>query len=58
MDRPERRDAAGVPQMAVYDIPASLTGFAEDELSQPLTDSSAAKSTMGKADYFGQYPAQ
>jgi hypothetical protein len=39
--------------MVVYGIPASVTGFAEGELSQPSDKFVGGKSTMEKAVYFG-----
>jgi phosphatidylethanolamine-binding protein (PEBP) family uncharacterized protein len=46
---PEGRAPVGV----VYGISASVTGFAEGELSQPSDKFVGGKSTMGKAVYFG-----
>ena len=46
---PEGRAPAGVSHMVVYGIPASVTGFAEGELSQPSDKFVGRKSTMGKA---------
>jgi Raf kinase inhibitor-like YbhB/YbcL family protein len=50
---PEGRAPAGVSHMVVYGIPASVTSFAEGELSQPSDKFVGGKSTMGKAVYFG-----
>jgi len=50
---PEGRPPAGVSHMVLYGIPASVTGFAEGELSQPSDKFVGGKSTMGKAVYFG-----
>jgi Raf kinase inhibitor-like YbhB/YbcL family protein len=50
---PEAGAPAGVSHMVVYGIPASVTGFAEGELSQPSDRFVGGKSTMGKAVYFG-----
>jgi Raf kinase inhibitor-like YbhB/YbcL family protein len=50
---PEARGGAGVVHMVIYGIPASATGFAEGELSQPSDKFVGGKSTMGKATYFG-----
>lgn len=50
---PEGRGGLGVVHMVTYDIPASATGFAEGELSQPSDKYVGGKSTMGKATYFG-----
>src|SRR5712664_1488051 len=50
---PEGRAPAGVSHMVVYGIPASVTGFAEGELSQPSDKFVGGKSTMEKAVYFG-----
>ena len=49
---PEGRAPAGVSHMVVYGIPASVTGFAEGELSQPSDKYVGGKSTMGLATYF------
>jgi Raf kinase inhibitor-like YbhB/YbcL family protein len=50
---PEGLAPAGVSHMVVYGIPASVTGFAEGDLSQPSDKFVGGKSTMGKAVYFG-----
>jgi Raf kinase inhibitor-like YbhB/YbcL family protein len=50
---PEGRAPAGVSHMVIYGIPASVTSFAEGELSHPSDKFVGGKSTMGKADYFG-----
>jgi Raf kinase inhibitor-like YbhB/YbcL family protein len=50
---PEGRNGLGVVHMVIYGIPASETGFAEGELSQPSDKFVGGKSTMGKATYFG-----
>src|SRR5215472_13313413 len=50
---PEGRAPAGVSHMVVYGIPASVTGFAEGELSRPSDKFVGGKSTMGRAVYFG-----
>jgi Raf kinase inhibitor-like YbhB/YbcL family protein len=50
---PEGRGGAGVSHMVIYGIPASVTGFAEGELSQPSDKYVGGKSTMGLATYFG-----
>jgi Raf kinase inhibitor-like YbhB/YbcL family protein len=50
---PEGRAPAGVSHMVVYGIPATVTGFAEGELSQPSDKFVGGKSTMEKAVYFG-----
>src|SRR5215469_16034256 len=39
--------------MVVYGIPASLTGFADREVSQPSDRFVGGRSTMEKAVYFG-----
>jgi len=39
--------------MVVYGIPASLTGFADREVSQPSDRFIGGRSTMEKAVYFG-----
>jgi phosphatidylethanolamine-binding protein (PEBP) family uncharacterized protein len=40
---PEGRAPAGVSHMVLYGIPASVTSFAEGELSKPPINSSAAR---------------
>jgi Raf kinase inhibitor-like YbhB/YbcL family protein len=50
---PEGRAPAGVSHIVVYGIPASVTSFAEGELSQPSDKFVGGKSTMEKAIYFG-----
>ena len=40
---PEGRAPAGVSHMVVYGIPADVKGFAEGELANPPTNSSAAR---------------
>jgi Raf kinase inhibitor-like YbhB/YbcL family protein len=50
---PEGRAPAGVSHMVLYGIPASVTSFAEGELSQPSEKFVGGKSTMEKAVYFG-----
>ena len=50
---PEGRGGLGVVHMVTYDIPASVDGFAEGELSKPSDKYVDGKSTMGKATYFG-----
>src|SRR6516165_7625836 len=50
---PEGRAPTGVSHMVLYGIPASVTGFAEGELSQPSDKFVGGKSTMGRAVYFG-----
>jgi Raf kinase inhibitor-like YbhB/YbcL family protein len=53
---PEARGGSGVVHMVIYGIPASVTGFAEGELSQPSDKFVGGKSTMGKATYSGPCP--
>lgn len=50
---PEARGGLGVVHMVVYGIPASVTGFAEGELSKPSDKFVGGKSTMGLPTYFG-----
>jgi len=50
---PEGRGGAGVSHMVIYGIPASVTSFAEGEISQPSDKYVGGKSTMGLATYFG-----
>jgi hypothetical protein len=53
MHDPEGRAPAGVEHMVVYGIPASVTGFAEGELSKPSDKFVGGKSTMGVGIYTG-----
>lgn len=50
---PEGRGGLGVVHMVIYGIPASVTGFAEGELSKPSDKFVGGKSTMGLPVYFG-----
>jgi Raf kinase inhibitor-like YbhB/YbcL family protein len=50
---PEGRGGLGVSHMVTYGIPASVTGFAEGELSNSSDKYVGGKSTMGLATYFG-----
>jgi hypothetical protein len=50
---PEGRGGLGVSHMVTYGIPASVSGFAEGELSNPSDKYVGGKSTMGLATYFG-----
>jgi Raf kinase inhibitor-like YbhB/YbcL family protein len=50
---PEGRAPAGVSHMVIYGIPASVTGFAEGELSQPSDKFVGGKSTMNLGIYRG-----
>jgi Raf kinase inhibitor-like YbhB/YbcL family protein len=50
---PEGRGGLGVVHMVVYGIPASVSGFAEGELSKPSNKFVGGKSTMGLPAYFG-----
>jgi Raf kinase inhibitor-like YbhB/YbcL family protein len=50
---PEGRGGLGVVHMVIYGIPASVTGFAEGELSKPSDKFVGGKSTMGLPTYFG-----
>jgi Raf kinase inhibitor-like YbhB/YbcL family protein len=50
---PEGRAPQGVSHMVTYGIPASATGFAEGELSQPSDKFVGGKSTMNMAVYAG-----
>ena len=50
---PEGRLGLGVVHMVTYGIPASVTGFAEGELSKPSDKFVGGKSTMGLPTYFG-----
>ncbi len=53
MSDPEGRRGLGVSHMVIYGIPASVTGFAEGEISQPSDKYVGGKSTMNLATYFG-----
>ncbi len=53
MTDPEARGGLGVVHWVAYDIPASVTGFAEGEASKPSDKFVGGKSTMGKATYSG-----
>jgi Raf kinase inhibitor-like YbhB/YbcL family protein len=50
---PEGRAPAGVAHWVAYGIPASVTGFAEGEVSGPSEKYVGGKSTMGLPNYFG-----
>lgn len=50
---PEGRAPSGVSHMVIYGIPASVSGFAEGELSQPADTFVGGKNTMGRAVYSG-----
>jgi Raf kinase inhibitor-like YbhB/YbcL family protein len=50
---PEGRAPAGVSHMVTYGIPASVTGFAEGELSKPSDKYVGGKNLMGVETYFG-----
>jgi hypothetical protein len=50
------RAGLGVSHMVVYGIPASVTSFAEGELSAPSSRFLAGKNTPGTAGYFGPCP--
>lgn len=50
---PEARLGLGAVTMVTYGIPASVTGFAEGELSKPSDKFVGGKSTMGLPTYFG-----
>jgi hypothetical protein len=50
---PEGRAPAGVSHMVIYGIPASVTGFAEGELSKPSDKFVGGKNLMGVGIYFG-----
>jgi Raf kinase inhibitor-like YbhB/YbcL family protein len=50
---PEGRAPAGVSHMVIYGIAASVTGFAEGELSQPSDKFVGGKSTMNLGIYRG-----
>jgi Raf kinase inhibitor-like YbhB/YbcL family protein len=50
---PEGRGGLGVSHWVAYGIPASVTGFAEGEVSTATDKYVGGKSTMGLAHYFG-----
>jgi len=50
---PEGRAPSGVSHMVVYGIRASVTGFAEGELSKPSDKFVGGKNLMGVGVYFG-----
>jgi hypothetical protein len=50
---PEGRSGLGVVHMVIYGIPASVTGFADGELSKPSDKFVGGKSTMRLPVYFG-----
>jgi Raf kinase inhibitor-like YbhB/YbcL family protein len=50
---PEGRLGLGVVHWVAYGIPASVTGFAEGEVSTPSDKFVGGKSTRGLATYFG-----
>jgi len=50
---PEGRAPAGVSHMVIYGIPASVTGFAEGELSKPSDKFVGGKNLMEVGIYFG-----
>jgi hypothetical protein len=50
---PEGRGGLGVSHWVAYGIPASVTGFAEGEVSNPSDKYVGGKSTPGLATYFG-----
>ena len=50
---PEGRGGAGVDHWVAYGIPASVTGFAEDEVSKQTDKYVGGKSTQGVAFYSG-----
>jgi Raf kinase inhibitor-like YbhB/YbcL family protein len=53
MHDPEGRAPAGVEHMVIYGIPASVTHFAEGELSKPSSKFVGGKSTMNLGIYAG-----
>lgn len=50
---PEGRPPGGVSHFVAYGIPASVTGFAEGELSKPSEKYVGGQSLMKLANYFG-----
>lgn len=53
MEDPEGRGGNGVHHWVAYGIPASVTGFAEGEVSKPSEKYVGGKSTLGLGTYFG-----
>ncbi|HEV2188312.1 MAG TPA: YbhB/YbcL family Raf kinase inhibitor-like protein, partial [Stellaceae bacterium] len=53
---PEGGGGAGFIHMVIYGIPASVTGFAEGELSKPSDKFVGGKNTKEMATYFGPCP--
>ena len=53
MEDPEGRGGAGVHHMVTYGIPASVTSFAEGELSKPSDKFVGGKATQGTPIYNG-----
>jgi Raf kinase inhibitor-like YbhB/YbcL family protein len=53
MHDPEARAPQGIEHMVIYGIPATVTAFAEGELSKPSDKFVGGKSTMGLPTYFG-----
>jgi len=53
---PEAQGGSGYSHMVVYGIPASVTGFAEGELSKPSEKYVGGKSGLGMATYAGPCP--
>ncbi len=53
MEDPEGRGGAGVHHWVAYGIPASVTSFAEGEVSKPSEKYIGGKSTQGVGNYSG-----
>src|SRR5215203_5375912 len=53
MEDPEGRGGAGVHHWVAYGIPATVTGFAEGEVSKPSEKYVGGKSTQGVGNYSG-----
>ena len=53
---PEGRGGLGVAHWVAYGIPATVTGFAEGEVSQPSANYVGGKSTQGLPIYTGPCP--
>ncbi len=53
MSDPEGRGGAGVSHFVFYGIPASVTGFAEGELTKPSDKFVGGKNIAGIGTYFG-----
>ncbi|HTV49790.1 MAG TPA: YbhB/YbcL family Raf kinase inhibitor-like protein [Steroidobacteraceae bacterium] len=53
---PEGRNGLGVVHWVAYDIPATVDGFAEGEVSKPSSKYVGGKSIVNRSTYFGPCP--